>query len=86
MIECKSYGKLESLEELENAIQIGLDIEFLLYDTRYNISWRENRPFICKCPDGSARFFNNTQLLLQKYEVGGRPLKSLWKEIKILSM
>ena len=32
MIEYENYGKLESLAELENAIEMGLDIEFLLYD------------------------------------------------------
>ena len=46
MIEYENYGKLESLAELENAIEMGLDIEFLLYDTRYNISWRDNKPLI----------------------------------------
>lgn len=49
MIEHESYGKLESLAELEDAIQMGLDIEFLLHDARYNISWRDNKPFICEC-------------------------------------
>lgn len=29
MIEYENYGKLESLAELENAIEMGLDIEFL---------------------------------------------------------
>ena len=51
MIEYENYGKLESLSELENAIEMGLDIEFLLYDTRYNISWRDNKPFICECQE-----------------------------------
>ena len=56
MIEYENCGKLESLAELENAIEMGLDIEFLLYDTRYNISWRDNKPFICECPEGVAKF------------------------------
>ena len=37
MIEYENYGKLESLAELENAIEMGLDIEFLLYDTRVSL-------------------------------------------------
>ena len=56
MIEHESYGKLESLTELEDAIQMGLDIEFLLHDTRYNISWRDDKPFICECPEGRLSF------------------------------
>ena len=80
MIEYENYGKLESLAELENAIEMGLD------DTRYNISWRDNKPFICECPEGVAKFFDTSELLLQRYEVGGNPLKSLWGDMKILSM
>ena len=79
MIEHESYGKLESLAELEDAIQMGLDIEFLLHDTRYNISWRDDKPFICECPEGVAKFFDTPELLLQEYEVGGKPLRSLWR-------
>ena len=86
MIEHESYGKLESLAELEDAIQMGLDIEFLLHDTRYNISWRDDKLFICECPEGVAKFFDTPELLLQEYEVGGKPLRSLWRDIKILSM
>lgn len=86
MIEHESYGKLESLAELEDAIQMGLDIEFLLHDTRYNISWRDDKSFICECPEGAAKFFDTPELLLQEYEVGGKPLRSLWRDIKILSM
>ena len=86
MIEYENYGKLESLAELENAIEMGLDIEFLLYDMRYNISWRDNKPFIRECPEGVAKFFDTSELLLQRYEVGDNPLKSLWGDMKILSM
>ena len=53
---------------------------------RYNISWRDNKPFICECPEGVAKFFDTSELLLQRYEVGDNPLKSLWGDMKILSM
>lgn len=86
MIEYESYGKLESLMELEDAIQMGLDIEFLLHDMRYNISWRDNKPFICECPEGAAKFFDAPELLLEGYEADGKPLKALWRDMKILSM
>lgn len=86
MIEHESYGKLESLTELEDAIQMGLDIEFLLHDTRYNISWRDDKPFICECPEGVAKFFDTPELLLQGYEVNSKSLRTLWKDMKILSM
>ena len=86
MIEYENYGKLESLTELEDAIQMGLDIEFLLHDTRYNISWRDDKPFICECPEGAAKFFDTPELLLQGYEVNSKSLRTLWKDMKILSM
>ena len=48
--------KLKSLDELMGQIEMGMDIEFQIYDVRYNISWRDDKPFICKCPDGDAVF------------------------------
>ena len=42
--------------------------------------------FICECPEGVAKFFDTSELLLQRYEVGDNPLKSLWGDMKILSM
>ena len=48
MIEYKDYAKFENLSELSEAIEIGLDIEFILYGERYNISWRDDEPFTVK--------------------------------------
>ena len=86
MIEYENYGKLESLAELENAIEMGLDIEFLLYDKRYNISWRDNKPFICECPEGESKFYANAQAMLDQHRINDKPLKELWNDIEILSM
>lgn len=38
MIEYKDCAKFESLSELTEAIETGLDIEFILFGERYNIS------------------------------------------------
>ena len=86
MVEYKDFGKLENLDELKDAIQMGMDIEFVLYATRYNISWRNEKPFICRCPDGSAIYYNGAQELLDGFEVHGRKLKELWTNMEILSM
>ena len=51
-------GKFNSLQELIDDIDMGLDIEFYLYGVRYNISSRDE-PFICVCPDGDAVFYKN---------------------------
>lgn len=86
MVEYKDFGKLENLDELKNAILMGLDIEFMLYAARYNISWRNGKPFICRCPDGDAVYYGGAQELLNEFEVDGRKLKELWANMEILSM
>ncbi len=74
------------LKEFIDAIDMGLDIEFFLRGNRYNISWRNYKPFICICPDGEAIFFEDSENLLNGYEVDGKSLKELWDEIEIYSM
>ena len=51
------YYRLKSLDEMLESIDIGMDVEFYLYNVRYNISWRNNKPFICMCPEGDAIFY-----------------------------
>lgn len=82
----KDFDRLESLNELYEAVEMGLDVEFALYGKRYNISWRNHKPFICVCPDGDAEFYENTDELLSTYCVNGYPLKEVWTDLEILSM
>jgi hypothetical protein len=86
-IEMKGFDtyKLKSYEELFNAVEMGLDIEFFIGETRYNISWRK-KPFICICPYGDAIFFNDAADLLENYKINGKSLKELWQSIDIYSM
>ncbi len=86
MIEYKDYAKFENLSELSEAIEIGLDIEFILYGERYNISWRDDKPFICECPEGEAEFYSDAQEMLDKHKINNIPLNKLWEDIEILSM
>lgn len=86
MIEYKDYAKFEDLSELTEAIEIGLDIEFNFSGKRYNISWRNDKPFICECSDGETFFYSDAQAMLDEYKINNVPLKKLWKEIEILSM
>lgn len=78
--------KLNSLDELIENIEIGMDIEFCIYESRYNISWRNNKPFICACPDGKAIFFDTVNEMIEKFKINELPLKSIWKDIKIFKM
>lgn len=78
--------KLHSFEELMEEIEMGMDIEFLIYGIRYNISWRDNKPFICVCPDGEAIFFDSPSEMMDKYKVNGNPLRCIWKDFEILYM
>ena len=86
MIEYKDYAKFENLSELSEAIEIGLDIEFILYGERYNISWRDDEPFICECPEGKAEFDSDAQEMHDKHKINNIPLNKLWEDIEILSM
>lgn len=78
--------KLKRYEELFEAIDIGLDIEFFYENIRYNISWENKKPFICECPNGEAVFFKNTNELLCDYKIDGIPIKNLWDKLDIYSM
>lgn len=86
MIEYKNYAKFENLSELTEAIEIGLDLEFSVFEKRYNISWRNDSPFICECPDGTAVFYVNVQELLDKHKINNKTIKELWNDIEVLSM
>lgn len=86
MIEYKDHAKFENLSELSESIGMGLDIEFLLFDKRYNISWRNDRPFICECPDGESAFYFDAQEMLNKHKIDDKQLKELWKDIEVISM
>ena len=86
MIECKDYAKFENLSEMSETIEIGVDLEFILFGKRYNISWRDNKPFICECPEGESKFYANAQTMLDKHRINDIALKELWNDIEILSM
>lgn len=86
MIEYKDYAKFENLSEMSEAIETGMDIEFNLSGKRYNISWRDNKPFICECPEGESKFYTNAQEILDQHRIDDKPLKELWNDIEILSM
>lgn len=78
--------KLKNLNELMAQIEIGMDIEFYLYGLRYNISWRNGKPFICECPDGDAVFYDSPEEMFNNYKVHGNPLKNIWKDFEVLFM
>lgn len=80
------YYKLKSLDELIGSIDLGMDIEFYVYGIRYNISWRNNKPFICTCPDGDAIFYESSQQMFEEHEVNGKALKNIWRDFEIIFM
>lgn len=86
MVDFKDYAKFENMSELLESINIGSDIEFFLLGLRYNISWRDNRPFICQCPDGDAVFYSDAREMTEKHIVKGKRLKELWGDIEVISM
>lgn len=73
--------KLDSLQELMDAMNMHLDIVFYLGKTMYNISWRDHRPFICTCPDGDAEFYDDPEALIRD-----KGLDRQWRDMEIDSM
>ena len=69
-----------------DAVEMGLDIEFFIDGIRYNISWQNNKPFICVCPDGEPNYYSDTQDLLDNHKIDGVPIKDLWQNIDIYAM
>lgn len=81
----KDFDRLESLEELIWAIDIGLDIEFLLHGDRYNIS-TDGTPFIALCPDGNGVHYKDGHDMAEHHLIEGKPLKDIWQDFEILFM
>ena len=80
------YAKFENFQEFYDAVEMGLDIEFFIDGIRYNISWQNNKPFICVCPDGEPNYYSDTQDLLDNHKIDGVPIKDLWQNIYIYAM
>ena len=80
------YAKFENFQEFYDAVEMGLDIEFFIDGIRYNISWQNNKPFICVCPDGEPNYYGDTQDLLDNHKIDGVPIKDLWQNIYIYAM
>lgn len=78
-------NKLESLQELTDAIDRRQDIEFLLNDVHYNIS-TDGVPFIAVCPDGDGQYYKDAKDLVNNHFINGKPLKNLWQNIEIIFM
>ena len=80
------YAKFENFQEFYDAVEMGLDIEFFIDGIRYNISWQNNKPFICVGPDGEPNYYSDTQDLLDNHKIDGVPIKDLWQNIDIYAM
>lgn len=85
MIAGTKYDTLENINELIDAIEMGLDIEFYIDETRYNIS-TNTRPFIAVCPNGDAEYYNTGNDLVEKHNIAGQPLINQWGKMKIIGM
>ena len=71
-------AKLESLDELVEGIDMGLDVVFLLYGVWYNIS--------TVCPDGDGDYYKDESALVAEHKIDGVPLKDQWADVEIYAM
>ncbi|MCI9304492.1 hypothetical protein [Clostridium sp.] len=79
-------GKFNNLSELIDSINLGLDIEFYLFEIRYNISPGDDEYFICECPNGNAVYYKNGLDMVNNYKINDKLLKDLWSDIGLYSM
>ena len=79
------FGKLTSLEELIEAIDMGLDIVFVLHNVWYNISTNET-PFVAVCPDRDGVHYPDGTTLVTEHTIHGVPLREQWQEMNIWAM
>lgn len=78
-------NKFVSLEEFKESIDMGLDLDLYLYGVRYYIGAPLGKLLI-SWDDGEKEIqFDSVPELLQ-YEINGKPLKDIWKDIEINSM
>ena len=78
-------AKLESLDELVEGIDMGLDVVFLLHGVWYNIS-TDGTPFIAVCPDGDGDYYKDGSTLVAEHKIDGVPLKDQWANMEIYAM
>lgn len=80
-----SDDKFKNLDELQDSIEMGLDIECYIYGKRYYIGWSNNKRVIALCPDGDGDFFDSLEDMLE-FLIEGKPIKDIWQDIVIRSM
>lgn len=77
--------RFESLQELIDAIEIGLDIECSINNEPYYIGWSKGKRVIALCPNGEGVHFDTLEDMLS-YKINGNVLKNIWTDIQIRSM
>lgn len=75
--------KFKSLQELKEAIEMGLDIECFIYGDRY---WIGAYGEIALCPDGDADVYKDAEDLLNNHRINGKPLIEIWQDIDLYGM
>ena len=80
-------NKFKNLQHLIDSIDLGLDIEFDLYNKPYNISiGDDDTRFITLCPNGDTKHYKNGKDMVDNYNIDGKLLKDLWKDVQIANM
>ncbi len=78
--------KLDSLDELIDAIEIGLDIEFDLYGVRYYIGAPQGKLLISRDLGEIESFYKDAKDLVDNHSINGKLIRDIWEDIVIYSM
>lgn len=78
-------NRFKDLDELIDAIELGLDIEFDLYGARYYIGAPSGTLILSWNNGNNEVKFDNIEQLLG-YKINGRPLKEIYQDMEIYNM
>ena len=79
--------KLQSLEELKESLEMGMEVNFFMRGVWYLMEWEDDdHVFIAVCPDGEGNVYNSWDELFEKHMIDGEPIGNLWREFEIETM
>jgi len=83
-------GRLDSLQELKNGIEIFHEVELDLYGVRYFFGKlppnKQGNKYIVSWNDGDDEVWFDSVESLMEHEINGNLVKSIWKDIEIHHM
>lgn len=81
--------KLQSLEQLRTAIEIGMDIQIKINGIEWYIGYDQNgKQIVAQNSDGPVHYFksDNDPDEVLDYVIGGKKIRDQWRDIVVVAM